>query len=177
MAFPVPEEDFHKLFIHFALETGWILYKDKFGFIDGKLVYLNAKVDKKEYMVMPFEGAQGVRDNLMKLVTDFNEKAPAGVNKAYLSAYDRFAWLHAKELFMSIAVQGCLLSCGICYVVLVMMTGNFLLSTYAIVSIGSIIFTIMATIRFMGWDFGFVQCTCIIVFIGISFDYVVHISH
>lgn len=56
-------------------------------------------------------------------------------------------------------------------------TWNFwvsLLSTYAI---GSIILQMMAMIKLNGWTFGVIQSICVIVFIGISVDYVAHISH
>jgi predicted RND superfamily exporter protein len=35
----------------------------------------------------------------------------------------------------------------------------------------------MSTIYLFGWEFGLVESACVIVFIGISFDYVIHICH
>jgi predicted RND superfamily exporter protein len=35
----------------------------------------------------------------------------------------------------------------------------------------------LGAIWIAGWPFGMSQSTCVIVFIGISVDYVVHISH
>ena len=51
------------------------------------------------------------------------------------------------------------------------------MSIIAIFSISSIIFTLMSTIYLFGWEFGLIESACVIVFIGISFDYVIHICH
>ena len=47
----------------------------------------------------------------------------------------------------------------------------------AIMCISSIILMLMGMIQILGWKFGLVESTCVIVFIGISVDYVVHICH
>jgi hypothetical protein len=65
----------------------------------------------------------------------------------------------------------------ICFLVLTVPTGNILVSFYAIVAIASIILTLLSVVELKAWDFGLIPTTCVIVFIGISFDYVIHISH
>ena len=51
------------------------------------------------------------------------------------------------------------------------------MSLICILSISSIIFTLMSTIYIFGWEFGLIESACVIVFIGISFDYVIHVCH
>ena len=44
-------------------------------------------------------------------------------------------------------------------------------------SISGIVLALMSMINMLGWQFGIIESTCVIIFIGISVDYVVHISH
>ena len=62
-------------------------------------------------------------------------------------------------------------------IVLVLATSNIYLSLIAIFGISSIMLALMGMIWILDWKFGLVEATCIIVFIGISVDYVVHIIH
>lgn len=39
-----------------------------------------------------------------------------------------------------------------------------------------IVIQVLSTIKLVGWTFGLIESTCVIVFIGISVDYVVHFS-
>ena len=78
---------------------------------------------------------------------------------------------------MQSALQGAGLSLIICFLVLAAITRNLQVSSLAITCIGSIIAFILSTIHLLGWTFGLIESTCMIVFIGISFDYVVHIAH
>lgn len=63
------------------------------------------------------------------------------------------------------------------FVVLILNTNNFYLSVIASVSILSIILMLISMIPFAGWQFGLIESTSVIIFVGISFDYVVHICH
>ena len=60
---------------------------------------------------------------------------------------------------------------------MVLVTGNIYVSLLAILYISSIILFLMGVIKINGGNFGLIEATCVIVFIGISVDYVVHISH
>ena len=75
------------------------------------------------------------------------------------------------------AYQGILFSISMALIVLVLTTKNFYISLIAITSISAVILCLMSTIKLLGWTFGMIETTCVIVFIGISVDYVVHICH
>lgn len=51
------------------------------------------------------------------------------------------------------------------------------MSLLGIFHILTIIVTLMSMINLYGWQFGLVESTSVIVFVGVSFDYVVHICH
>ena len=181
-SFPVPQEKFHELILKSALystykNTGNPL-AESLGFNNSKLVYMMAKINRKGYYGMNFKEAQECRDEFYRRIKNFQDNySNEGTRNVFVSAYDNLAWLRTKELFVESSIQGVVLSCFVCFFILSVMTGNYLLTIYAILSIITIVLAVMSMIFLMGWDFGLVQSTCIIVFIGISFDYVVHISH
>ena len=74
-------------------------------------------------------------------------------------------------------MQGILLSIVMAFIVLVFSTGNLRISFIAIWCISSIILSLLSMIALLEWKFGMIESTCVIVFIGISVDYVVHICH
>ena len=63
------------------------------------------------------------------------------------------------------------------FVILVATSGNIWISLIAIFCISSIIFGLLSSITLLGWSLGMIESTCLIVFIGVSVDYVIHICH
>jgi predicted RND superfamily exporter protein len=63
------------------------------------------------------------------------------------------------------------------FVILVITSRNIRTSLIAIFCISSIIFGLLSTIYILDWKLGMIESTCLIVFIGVSVDYVVHICH
>jgi hypothetical protein len=62
-------------------------------------------------------------------------------------------------------------------VILILTTRNLFMSLIAVSCISSIILCMMSMIYMQGWKFGMIESTSLIVFVGISVDYVVHIAH
>ena len=63
MTFPVPEEDFDRAFAQFCFDEG-VIKTNYVGFMDGKLIYMHAKVSQKGYYHMPFKTSKDVRNAL-----------------------------------------------------------------------------------------------------------------
>jgi predicted RND superfamily exporter protein len=97
--------------------------------------------------------------------------------QGFQTAYDNWALLYMHELFISNAIQNIFFSILFSLIILIITTGNVYISFIAIFCITSIVLNLMGVISFLGWKFGMVESTCVIVFIGISIDYVVHICH
>ena len=95
----------------------------------------------------------------------------------FQTAYDTWSWLHLRTVIVSNAIQSMIFSIIFSLSILVIATSNIYVSLIAIFSISTIVLTLMAMIWILGWKFGLIESTCIIAFIGISVDYVVHIAH
>ena len=94
-----------------------------------------------------------------------------------MTAYDNFPIWHLKSTFINNALLGIGLNLIFNLIVLISNTKNIYLSFIALFSITSIIISLISMIPFMNWQFGLTESTCVIIYIGISFDYVVHICH
>lgn len=100
-----------------------------------------------------------------------------GVNNIWQTSYDHWCWLHMRYSFITDADQGIIFSISMSLLVLLLTTKNFQISVIAILSISGIILGLMSMIKVLGWEFGIIESVCVIIFIGISVDYVVHICH
>lgn len=74
-------------------------------------------------------------------------------------------------------MQGMSLSIIFSFLVLLVATKNFFLSLFAMFTIGSVIATTMGAIQVHGWKLSLPETMCLIIFIGFSVDYIVHMAH
>lgn len=63
------------------------------------------------------------------------------------------------------------------FVILLITTRNYIISLYSVLSISLVIATIMSSIKILNWSLGIAESIGLIVFIGFSVDYIVHMSH
>jgi len=75
------------------------------------------------------------------------------------------------------AMWGMACSVLFAFIVLLITTQNYIVSFYSILTISCVISTIMASIYINDFALGIAESIGIIVFIGFSVDYVVHMSH
>jgi len=110
-------------------------------------------------------------------LTDIGDKAGEGLNKAFYVSGDEWPWLATRNQLVANALGGIIGGCIASFFVLTIMTGNLIISIVAVFCQASIIFQMLGVVYLSGWNFGLSESTCVIVFIGISVDYVVHICH
>jgi len=123
------------------------------------------------------EDSLGVFNRFEATIKQFNDQAPKGVNKVWQTAYDNWTWLEMRGENILNAFSGIGFSLAFSFIILFIMTGNIYMSVLSIICISAIILQIMGAIKLLGWKFGMIESTCVIVFIGISVDYVVHLCH
>lgn len=66
-----------------------------------------------------------------------------------------------------------------CFVLLILIitTWNIVIALYTVAAITGILSSVLAFIYLMGWELGPVESIAIVIFIGLSVDYVVHMGH
>jgi len=97
-------------------------------------------------------------------------------NKAYFSSFI-FNWMFITEALVSNTIQSLILALIFCWIITTTMTWNVLLGIFGV---GSVLMTVCMSVAFiclMGWTLGIIEAIVLIVIVGISVDYAVHIVH
>jgi hypothetical protein len=91
--------------------------------------------------------------------------------------YDQWAFLNLEDSMFTNAMSGMICSIIFSFLVLLITTHNYIISFYSIIAILMVISTIFSTIYFQGLGIGIAESIALIVFIGFSVDYIVHMCH
>jgi len=110
------------------------------------------------------------------VLKNFNEGSMEGLNKAFHTSR-WWSWYMTEETLVRNAIQGMLIAAAISFLILAVTTHNIILALYAIICIIGIVTSVMAIVAFHGWDFGTAESIAVVILIGFSVDYVVHICH
>mmetsp|Transcript_19326 Transcript_19326/g.1710 ORF Transcript_19326/g.1710 Transcript_19326/m.1710 type:complete len:86 (-) Transcript_19326:445-702(-) len=62
-------------------------------------------------------------------------------------------------------------------VVLLFSTHNIIISIYSIISISGIVVSVIAIMELSGWELGIAESITIVILIGLSVDFVVHLAN
>ena len=75
------------------------------------------------------------------------------------------------------AYSAAVIAIGVAAVVLLVGTGNYIITLYATISIFGVLTCVGATIYGMGWKLGFLEAVCFAILIGLSVDFIIHFAH
>lgn len=115
-------------------------------------------------------------------IAEVNERAmthPAtsGLRSGKAAGGIGFAWSESEKAFVSNAVRGMMISGLLSFLVLLLSTCNAVVSFYAILGIGGVIVSVVAVMNFLAWEFGVAESIAVVMLIGFSVDYVVHLAN
>jgi len=75
------------------------------------------------------------------------------------------------------AIYGVIISLGLALGVLLIATMNWIISVLAFVNIIGVTCAVFATMVAAGWSIGILEAICMIIIVGMSIDYTVHLIH
>ena len=88
-----------------------------------------------------------------------------------------FSWMRSELEFISSAQTGIILSMLFAFIILNLSTLNILISIFSILCIGLIVLSVVAIMELLGWEFGTAESIAVVILIGFSVDYVVHLAN
>lgn len=88
-----------------------------------------------------------------------------------------FAWSASEEAFVTSAIQGISIAMPLALICLIFSTQNWIISVYAILSICGILCFELAVMVWNGWELGTAESIAVVIMIGFSVDYVVHLGN
>ena len=65
---------------------------------------------------------------------------------------------------------------GIAFIVLCLTTRNLLQSVISIICVIEIVVSVLGLMHLKGWELGVSESICVVILIGFSVDYVIHLS-
>ena len=111
------------------------------------------------------------------MVESFNAGAPAGINNSFETAqFAMWCWMITERAFLKGAIQGIIISITFSAFVLLLATFNWIQALVCILCIASIVTSVTSLMVFQGWELGVSESVGVVILIGFSVDYVVHIS-
>merc|ERR1711937_997163 len=87
-----------------------------------------------------------------------------------------FHWFFLQSKITSEAFIGMAIALGFASIVLLIATRNVIVASCAIASITSIVSSVMAFMFCLGWKLGVLEALVLVMVIGLSVDYVVHMA-
>ena len=87
-----------------------------------------------------------------------------------------WAWLPSEKAFISSAFKGMAIASIICFVILLMATGNIIQALISLICVALVIVSVLSIEYALGWEIGVSESLSMVILIGFSVDYVVHLS-
>jgi hypothetical protein len=176
---PVTQANFYtELEAYIATTAGQNQYSNnEIGYINGRLYFI--KFDALA-VPEPFQGYKildPVYEDWEDLKDRYNKGSPIGINNAIQTATVHWAFLVTEKEYVSNAIQGTLISILFAFLVLLFATLNIITTIYSVFCIGGIVLSAIAIMEMIGWSLGIIESIAIVVLIGFSVDYVVHLAN
>ena len=117
-------------------------------------------------------------DFMDNLNSEASNNNASSVSRGFQSGRQAWLWPSTSDALISGAISGLVLVFVLAFVVLNVASGNVIISVIAVMTIAGIVATVMGVgIRaMMGWDLGTAESITIVILIGFSMDYTLHLS-
>ena len=177
---PVPQSQFYTQLDAYINNTqiGQDQYNDYLiGYINGELRFMRIKSLSPEDQSQGYDRMNSLYNDWENLIKSYNGGSPQGINKAYQSGGYPWAWLVTQRELVTGAIQGILISIFFSFIVILASTLNIISSVYSIICITCIILSVVGTIQMLGWSIGVTEAIAVVIIVGFSVDYVVHLAN
>jgi protein dispatched 1 len=84
--------------------------------------------------------------------------------------------MSSENAFWQSAVQGIIIASTFAFVVLLIATRNIVQSLLSMFCVLIIIASVVTIMVLQGWQLGVTECVCVVMIIGFSVDFVIHLS-
>ena len=105
-----------------------------------------------------------------------NDNCPNGICKPLLASFS-WCWMRTNEEFIFSAFQGIAIALPLAFVVLLISTQNWIMAIFATLDIIGVMACELGVMNVAGWKFGVSESVAIVIIIGFSVDYVVHLAN
>lgn len=107
---------------------------------------------------------------------EYRQNAPEGMKSAEQTAGALWAWMPSERAFMTSAFRGMTIATIFAFIILLLATQNIIQSIVSIICVAIIIVSVLFIMYMQGWEVGVSESIAMVILIGFSVDYVVHLS-
>ena len=125
----------------------------------------------------PYKDMNPLYNDWQDYVASINDDSPTGLDQALQTAGVGWVWMVSERAMLRGAVQGILISITFAFIVLLISTMNILIALYSIFSITAIVVSVVCMMELAGWQLGVAESIAVVILIGFSVDYVVHLAN
>ncbi|CAI2362894.1 unnamed protein product [Moneuplotes crassus] len=163
---------------YLATTEGQNYYNDNsIGYLNGTLYFMRIEALAVQKPFQGYEKTNPVYNQWEDLKDNYNKASQTGVNNVIQTGEFHWAYLATEKEFANGAITGTAMSLSFAFVVLIISTLNIITATYAIASITGIVISVVAFMEILGWTLGILESLAIVILIGFSVDYVVHLAN
>ena len=144
---------------------------------DNELVFFTVTTPTSTRLFDPKSQKKPVYDKYELKVAEINNAAPTGLDKSYQSGGVSWAWMASEAGFRILAVNGMSMAAAFAFIALLISTKNLIISLCASLNIAGIVASVSAAIKIAGWPMGITESVALVILVGFSVDYVVHLAN
>lgn len=141
-----------------------------------KFVKLRAIIDLRRFLPIPQTRPKYDEwENWMQ--SKNREGFPVTMGKGMQFTSHAWGWMASEAAFFTNAIQGMLISISVAFLVLVVSTTNIVIAFYSTLTIAGIVLSVVSTMTHRGWELGVAESIAVVILVGFSVDYVVHLGN
>lgn len=146
------------------------------GYLDNKLKFMMIKTLATGEAYQPYSIMEKVLNPWEDWLETKNNNVADTLGEARWAS-QAFVWMPSERAFVSGAVTGIIISIVFAFIILLLATLNVVIATYSMLCVGFIVISVVAVMQLAGWEFGVAESIAVVVLIGFSVDYVVHLAN
>ena len=116
-------------------------------------------------------------EDYISSLTDSNSDCPDNLCDSIFNVGFTWVFLSVANAFIISAIQGIAIATPLAFIVMIFSTQNWIIALFAVIDIIGVMATELAFVYINGWDFGLSESVSIVIIIGFSVDYVVHLAN
>lgn len=135
-------------------------------------------VQVQALMTMPLLTPLAAKTDIEKAAEDFIKSVPTPATAKHVFQYTfDWVWSVTQDGTVTGLTQGMAIAFPLAFFALILATKNWILSTFACISVGAIVATVLGYCQLNGWALGTGEAIAGVMVIGLSVDYTIHLAH
>ena len=169
---PMAQGDFHGCFTAWARLVDETMVLSRNGVVEIMFIPFNSRVR--------YDSPNSELDSEWNLIENWikerQRQAPKEVSKAFHSSAD-FWWYDTNQAMFATAYGSAAIALAAAAAIILLSSRSFVMTLFSVTSIGYVLVSVTSMMVAAGWSLGFLESVCFAILIGVSVDFIIHLSH